>query len=579
MFLLIAFAFLAGVVTILSPCILPILPIILSSTVGGVETGKSKPLGIVTGFIVSFTFFTLFLSTLVSALGVNADLLRILSVVFIAGLGVSMLIPSVQVKLEILLSGLASRTPRKSNAAGFWGGILIGLSLGLLWTPCVGPILASVITLAISGAVTIDALVITLAYSVGTAIPMLLIMIGGQTALKRVPWLVKNSALIQKAFGVLMVLTALAIFTNADRTFQTFILRKFPAYGSGLTVFEDIGPIRAQLDKLFKISPPKGDLGKPMFDMPLPKGPRAPDLIAGGEWFNLPTGRQAMTLHELRGKVVLIDFWTYTCINCQRTIPYLVKWWKSYGDKGLVIIGVHAPEFEFEKNPVNVKRAISDFGIEYPVVQDNEFSTWRAYENRYWPAKYLIDKDGYIRFTHFGEGEYDETEERIRELLSESGMKDLPQTTQNPSYRVQAGTPELYLGAARLGNFESPERVVPNEIATYSYTGHIGADSLAYEGKWNIMPEYANPQEGAKLHLNFDAREVYLVMRPNGQNATMNIYLDNVKQSFGADNVNGTVNVTEDRLYRLITLPAQGRHELRIEFLDSNAELFAFTFG
>src|SRR3989339_1055029 len=250
MIILIAFAFLAGIVTILSPCILPIFPIILSSTIGGQNTGKSRPMGVVIGFVLSFTFFTLFLSTIVRLSGISADALRLVSVLVIAGFGVSLLIPQFQVLLERLFSKLAGFIPSNQNRTGFGGGLLIGFSVGLLWTPCVGPILASVISLAITGTVTFDAFLITLAYSLGTAIPMFLIILGGQNALSRVPWLLSRLGHIQKLFGVLMILTAIGIFFNVDRRFQTFILNTFPKYGIGLTKFEDNEAVKKQLQDM-----------------------------------------------------------------------------------------------------------------------------------------------------------------------------------------------------------------------------------------------------------------------------------------------------------------------------------------
>src|SRR3989338_9984110 len=221
MILLIAFVFLAGIITVLSPCILPILPIILTSSIGGVNTGKSRPMGVVIGFILSFTFFTLFLSTIVRLSGISADTLRFVSVFVVAGFGISLLIPQFQMLIERLFSKLAGFVPTSQNRSGFGGGLLIGFSVGLLWTPCVGPILASVISLAITGTVTLNSFFITLAYSVGTAIPMFGIMLGGNKLLQKVPWLLKNLNNIQKGFGVLMIITAIGIYNNYDRKFQT----------------------------------------------------------------------------------------------------------------------------------------------------------------------------------------------------------------------------------------------------------------------------------------------------------------------------------------------------------------------
>ncbi len=575
MILLIAFAFLAGIVTILSPCILPILPIILSSTIGGQNTGKSRPMGVVIGFILSFTFFTLFLSTLVRLSGISADALRLVSVFVIAGFGASLLIPQFQLLVERLFSKLAGLMPSSQNRTGFSGGLLIGLSVGLLWTPCVGPILASVISLAITGTVTFDAFLITLAYSLGTAIPMFLIILGGQNALRRVPWLLSNTVKIQKVFGILMIITAIGIYNNVDRKFQTYILNTFPNYGVGLTKFEDNETIKNQLKKMNEDKINNSDIGKPTSGLLDQKGPKAPEIIPGGAWFN----SNPLTLEQLKGKVVIIDFWTYTCINCQRTFPYLRQWHEKYKDKGLVIIGVHSPEFEFEKNEKNVAQAIKDFKLPYAIVQDNDFATWRAYDNRYWPAKYIIDKEGYIRYTHFGEGAYDETEKVIQELLKETGVKDVSSEINNPTYQVQTKTPEIYLGFSRIDNFASPERIMQNSLSSYTFPLNLPDNQFAFEGNWNAMEEYANPQKGAKLLLNFESKEVFLVMRTKGNPAKVKVYLDNKLQYFGEDNKNGVVTVDADRLYKLINLPTPGRHILKLEFEDSNAELYAFTFG
>ncbi len=575
MILIIAFAFLAGVVTILSPCILPVLPIILSSTIDGHAVHKSRPWGVVAGFVASFTFFTLFLTSIVRLSGIPADSLRLVSVFVIAGFGVSLLIPKFQLYFEFIFSKLAGFVPQTRGRTGFAGGLLVGLSLGLLWTPCVGPILASVISLAITGTVTINALFITLAYSIGTGVPMFLIMYAGQSALKKVPWLIASTPRIQKAFGVVMIATAIGILAQADRKFQSYILDTFPQYGIGLTQIEDIAPVRKALEKISGKKIEEKNLGKPMFDQVVPKGVKAPEIIPGGEWFN----SEPLTLEGLQGNVVVIDFWTYTCINCQRTLPYLKNWWEKYKDKGLVIIGVHSPEFEFEKNPANVKQAIKNFNLKYPIVQDNEFATWKAYANRYWPAKYFIDKDGYIRSTHFGEGAYDESERVIQELLKELGSADVAQEVNNPAYQIYSRTPETYLGYQRIDNFASPEKIVPDQVIAYTVPDTLARSQVAFEGNWIVSRDYANPMKGAKLHLNFDAKEVFIVMRNSGQVARIKVYLDGKLDYPGEDNQEGNVTIDSDRLYKLIDLPEPGPHTLTVEFEDENSQLYAFTFG
>lgn len=496
MFILTLFAFLGGIVTIISPCILPILPIVLS---GGTTSDKKRPLSIIAGFILSFTFFTLFLSAIVKATGISADALRLVSVVIITFFGISMIAGKELFRVSFV--------PKTTN------GFLLGASLGLVWTPCVGPILASIITLAATGNTGIDSVVVTLAYATGTAIPLLAIMHG----VRILP--VKN---LQKFFGILMILTAVAILFSWDRKFQTFILERFPNYGAGLTKLEDNALVKKQLEDM-KTKPKGGRMVN------------APEFVVGGLWFN----SKPLTMQELRGKVVLVDFWTYTCINCIRTLPYLKTWHEKYKDKGLVIVGVHTPEFEFEKNPENVKKAIKDFGLEYPVMQDNDYATWAAYANHYWPAKYLVDREGKIVYTHFGEGQYDETEKKIQELLS----VNMP--VLNPTYQVMARTPETYLGSLR-GDY--------SRIQT--------------SGTWTKSEEYAKPAQGSTMTMRFNAAKVFLVMRGSGK---LNVYLD--------EQFVKTVTVDEDKLYDLIDLPTPGEHMLKLEFLDPGLELYAFTFG
>lgn len=552
MIFLIFFAFLGGVVTILSPCILPILPVVLSGTV---STGKRRPFGIVAGFVLSFTFFTLFLSAIVKATGISADFLRSLSVFVIFGFGLSLLVPKFQELTEKLFSKLSSlASAGRKNEEGFVGGILIGLSLGLIWTPCVGPILASIITLAATSDITAGAFIITLAYAVGTAIPMLAVMYGGRSFLSRVPGLVSNTSAIQKAFGILMILTAIAIHFNFDRSFQAYILEKFPDYGTGLTKLEDNQTVKDQLEKLKS--------GNQSLNQ------NAPELIEGGQWFNsLP-----LRLSELKGKVVLIDFWTYTCINCIRTLPYIKSWHEKYKDKGLVIIGVHTPEFEFEKNPINVERAIKDFSLNYPIMQDNNYETWNSFRNRYWPAKYFIDREGRLRFTHFGEGEYDESERLIQDLLKEAGavIDDIP--VSNQAYDIESRTPETYLGYERIDNFSSNEDIREDVEFNYSIPKNLSNNHFAIKGTWKIRDEKAEPMQGATLILDFESKNVHLVMgSKNKVSGKVRVYLD--------DMIVSEISVYDYQLYDLIKLGQPGRHVLKLEFIDSNLELFAFTFG
>ena len=388
------------------------LPIVLSGSVGG----KRKPIGIVVGFIGSFSVFTLLLSTLVKVLQIPPGTLRLGAVAVITVFGLILLFPFLQLQFEKIAFRLVRQREQK-NRTGFAGGLAIGTSLGLIWTPCVGPIIASVISLAISQQVDGGAFVIILAYAAGTAIPMFAIMKGGRRLIQRFPGLTRNTGKIQRGFGIVMIIAGLTIGFGLDRQLQTKILEIFPGYGSGLTSFEQTEAVQNALQarsvhdkkELSWQSPPhNGELAD--------YGP-APEILTDGEWFN----SAPLTMEELKGKVVVVDFWTYSCINCIRTLPYLKSWYETYKNQGLVIVGVHTPEFAFEQNPANVQKAIADLGVTWPVVLDNSFTQWRAYDNRFWPAHYFIDTAGIIRYFHFGEGEYDTGEQVIRQLLAEAG--------------------------------------------------------------------------------------------------------------------------------------------------------------
>jgi len=574
--ILVLFAFLAGIVTILSPCILPILPLILS---GSIETGKSRPIGIVVGFIASFTFFTLALSTIVRSSGFDPDILRSVAVVLLFVFGLSMIIPKIQGLLELLFSKLSSLVPNTSQKTGLLGGLIIGASLGLLWAPCVGPILASVIALAATSAVSLQTTIVTLAYSLGTAIPLFAIMIGGQTLLSRVPFLVRNTMLIQRSFGVFMIITAIVIAFGYDRKFQTLVISVFPNYGAGLTKLEDNPAVQSELEKLKNA--PKQERETSMLEQILKQDyGLAPELIGGTHWVNTTP----LTIAGLRGKVVLIDFWTYTCINCIRTLPFVTGWYEKYKDQGLVVIGVHSPEFEFEKKTENVVMAMKDYGINYPVVQDNNFAIWRAYDNRYWPAKYFIDKEGHIRRTHFGEGDYEASEKFIQDLLAETGVTVAKGTLQLKEVKTQARTPETYLGYEREQLLESPETVKKDSPQQYTAPKEVSRSYFALSGTWTVGSEYAMPSINSSLLSTFEAKEVYLVMRPKDGTGggRVRVLLDGkpAGESVAGDDVQESiVTVDQDRLYRLIKLGKTEIHSLKLEFLDGDIELYAFTFG
>lgn len=575
MLILVLFAFAAGVITILSPCILPLLPIILSGTVG---EGKRRPFGIVTGFIASFTFFTLALSTIVRATGLPSDLLRNVAVAAIVLLGISMILPQTQLFLEKLFSKLSNYAPRSNTATGFGGGFVLGMSLGLVWAPCVGPILASVITLAATSAVNLASLFIVLAYSVGTALPMLAIMFGGRQLLQKNQWLLRNAANLQRSFGVVMILIGLAMFLQLDRNFQTFLLTKFPQYGAGLTAIENNDFVKKQLNEFAKDGTVESELRPPT--------KLAPDFTGGTGWIN----SQPLSLRtDLKGKVVLVDFWTYSCINCIRTMPYLRQWYDAYKEKGFVIVGVHSPEFEFEKKTQNVEKAVQDFQLTYPIVQDNNFAIWTAYTNSAWPSHYLIDKEGYVRYVHIGEGSYDKTEEAIRVLLGEDALKDTPMTelsssNPNPNVFSLQQTPETYLGWGRAQMYAQDIPIKEDVVVDYPAFHPLDLNQVGLQGSWTVEEEnITSGADNAKLAINYSGKNVYLVMdTADGQPKKVQVFLDGepvTTTGTTQDMVTpGVIVVDSARKYDVVSLPSFGRHNLELIF-EQGTQAFAFTYG
>lgn len=563
--LLIGFAFLAGIVTVLSPCILPVLPVVLSGSTGG---GKARPWGIITGFIASFTVFTLTLSALTQALGIPADALRLFAAFTIFAFALVTLVPFLKDRFAAFASSVAARRggggPQK--VGGFWSGFVLGISLGLVWTPCVGPIMASVISLALSGGADASSVVITLAYSAGTAVPLFLIMRGGRGLLNRFPALSRNTDKIQKAFGALMLLTAIALFTGADRTFQTWLLDTFPSYGTGLTAIEDNEAVKRALEaKSGDASAAAPGLDADDFDPD-------PLTLGSGLWLNSPP----LTLTGLRGKVVLVDFWTYSCINCLRTLPYLRAWHERYADKGLVIVGVHSPEFAFERSEGNLRTAVADLGVSWPVVADNDFRIWNAYRNRYWPAKYLYDRDGKLVDTHFGEGAYEETERLIMRLLGESGTPVAPIPSSAPIAADRS--PETYVGYGRGERYAGTTPWIRDAGADYQDSPALLArDQWSLGGRWTVTRDSAVAETGSSLQFRFRAAKMYLVIAPVAGSASATVTVDG-RPVNGGDVRDGRLVIDGDRMYTLYDESSASEATLRVEFAGK-VEVFAFTFG
>jgi len=586
--LLILFGFLAGAGTALSPCVLPVLPIALSA---GVTGGRRRPLGVVVGLVGAFTFATVALVYVLDALGLPDTLLRTLAIVVLLAFGVTLLVPALAARVEGALSRVASRLgarPARASGDGFRSGLLVGASLGLVYAPCAGPILAGVITVSASQPFTAGRLAVALAYGIGSAVVLYLLMLGGRRV---VAPLARRGGALQIATGAVMVLVALAMLNDYDLRFQSAIAKDLPGFLVTPTQgLEKIDAAQRALANLRGHGSPSR-LSAEADATPPPHGSAAgrlglrdygaaPDFTDTQRWFNSPEGG-SLSMRSLRGRVVLIDFWTYTCVNCLRTLPYLKAWDARYRRQGLTIVGVHTPEFPFERDAGNVAAAIAREGLRYPVVQDNDYGTWDAYGNQYWPAHYFVDARGHVRYAHFGEGDYAHSEQVIRELLREAGRR--VGGTMSGAHGVAASlgvaTPESYLGAARAQRFANGA-ILPGR-QDFGDPPDPAQNELSYGGAWEIGREDATAGPGAALKLAFGARRVFLVLGSPGQPRRMRVLLDGrpIPDALaGADVRGGVATISSQRLYDLVDLPRVERHVLELR-PDAGVQGYAFTFG
>jgi cytochrome c biogenesis protein CcdA/thiol-disulfide isomerase/thioredoxin len=594
--LLIIFGFIAGAGTALSPCVLPVLPIVLAA---GASGGRRRPLGIVAGLVASFTFSTVALVYLISALGLPDDLLRKAAIIVLLGFGITLLIPPLAARIEGYVSRLAGGAQVKRGGDGFWSGTLVGASLGLVYAPCAGPILAGVITVSASQSFNVGRLLVALSYGLGSAVVLYLLMLGGRRVTSR---LARRSGGLQMGMGAIMVVVGLLMIGNYDIKFENTIAHNAPGFLVDPTKgLEAQASVHKQLVALKggrtnalgravaservnglgagASAKPAGGAGAQLAEakLHLPVLGRAPEFVDTQQWFNTPGGKP-VTLASLRGKVVLVDFWTYSCINCIRTLPYVKGWYAAYHPHGLEVIGIHTPEFAFEHVASNVASAIQDDGIHYPVVQDNNSATFNAYGNEYWPAEYFIDARGNVRQAHFGEGDYGTDELVIRTLLREAG--DAPAThaaTQGAITAATDTTPESYLGANRALRFTNG--AITDSQQNFGTPRPPGPNQLAYSGRWNIGREAAT-SEGGSLSLNFKAQHVYLVMGGGGVHQ-VGVKLDGkpiAASEAGADVHRASVRTSSERLYTLVGLPNVQRHTLTLR-PQAGARLYVFTFG
>jgi len=585
MIILIGFAVLAGAGTALSPCVLPVLPAMLSAAGVG---GRRRPLGVVLGLMVTFTITIVGIASVVGGVGLGSDPLRDLAVAVLLVMGMALIVPGLADGVEARMSRLARFGPR-TRGDGFASGLLVGAALGFVYTPCAGPILAAVISVSAASGRTIA---VAIAYAFGSGIVLLALALGGHKLFDRVRRAGRGPAL-QRVLGAIMVITAVAIATELDVNFDQYVAQHIPEVN--LTApLEKSHAVESRLPEL------TGHQAKFEASVSSPSEPRdvsqaklladahrlkdlgaAPEFTETEDWFNTP-GNRPLMLTGLRGHVVLVDFWTYTCINCIRTLPYLKAWDAAYRHDGLTIVGVETPEFAFEHDAGNVANAINQFGIRYPVTQDNEMGTWNAYGNEYWPADYLIDSRGQVRYAAFGEGDYGTTETAIRALLAESGAQvgamSHPANVVVPS---EQATPETYLGTARAQGWVNGPHAGTHDYGPGPHT-NLGVSEFAYTGTWNIAAQPAQAVANAGVEVEFEAKNVYLVLSSPGERPLpVQVLLDGrpiPAADAGSDVHGGGVTVRRQRLYTLVSLPRDEQHHLTLRFAPGVTG-YAFTFG
>jgi cytochrome c biogenesis protein CcdA/thiol-disulfide isomerase/thioredoxin len=585
--LLFVLAYLGGVLTIVSPCILPVIPFVLARADRPfVRNGLPMLVGMALAFAVVATLASVAGGWVVSANQYG----RIAALTLLAIFGVTLLFPELADRLMRPLVAVGARLSQSADDAdgSLLAPLLLGVATGFLWAPCAGPILGLILTGAALQGASIATTLLLLTYAAGAATSLALaLVIGGRVfaAMKRS---IGAGEWIRRGLGALVLVAIAAIALGLDTGVLTNL-----SVGSTTTLEQ------ALLDKLRPRNDTAAMTGGPSMmmkakptgaDEELPVEGALPSLSGAVEWLN----SKPPSAEDLKGKVVLVDFWTYSCINCLRAIPYVRAWAEKYRDHGLVVIGVHAPEFAFERNIDNVKKAVATLGIKYPVAVDNDYKIWRAFDNEYWPAHYFIDAKGQIRHHHFGEGEYDESERVIQKLLAEAGDSGVPtglvdvkaSGAEAASDKADVESPETYIGYDRIDHFVSPGGPVQDKSHVYTAAASPQLNDWSLTGNWTIGNEKAllNDKDGSIVY-RFHARDLHLVLGPGADDKpvrfTVTIDGKVPGPAHGMDvDADGSGTVTAQRLYQLVRDPGSvADHTFEIRFLDPGVQAYAFTFG
>jgi cytochrome c biogenesis protein CcdA/thiol-disulfide isomerase/thioredoxin len=570
-------AFVGGVLTILSPCILPVLPFVFARAD---QPFRRSGLPLLTGMALTFSVVAI-----AAAFGghwivrINQGGRYVAMAVFLV-LGITLLFPSLAEVLTRPLVRAGSRLqdgPVTESSIG--KSFVLGISTGLLWAPCAGPILGLILTGAAIQGPGARSSFLLLSFALGAATSLGIVLFAGTKVFSALKRSLSFEVWIRRALGVAVIMGVVAIALGWD----TKLLTKFSLVNTSKAeahLIDTLGPMKPAVLPVNAAEslPVLGDEGS------------MPELDGAVAWLNSPP----LSRNSLRGKVVLIDFWTYSCINCLRALPYVEGWAEKYKDAGLVVIGVHTPEFAFEKDRANVEKAVHDLKISYPVAIDSNYKIWQAFNNEYWPAHYFIDGKGRIRFHHFGEGQYDESERVIQQLLKENGAQSISNSVINVAATgVEAApghgdvsSPETYIGYRRAEHFASAETIAQDSRKTYNLIPRLSLNQWGLAGSWTVGAESAVLQTApGKIVFRFHARDLHLVLGPakDGKPIRFTVTLDGTPP--GADHgsdtdSNGAGTVQEHRLYQLIRQkgPVEDRM-FEIEFLDPGVQAFAFTFG
>jgi cytochrome c biogenesis protein CcdA/thiol-disulfide isomerase/thioredoxin len=596
--ILIILVFLGGVLTIVSPCILPVLPFVFARAE---QPFLKSGLPMLIGMAISFTGIAT-LAAVGGAWAVHINQYgRIFALALLAAFAITLLSKRLADWVAQPFVALGNRLLQPAATHDAPGGLirslLLGVATGLLWAPCAGPILGLVLTgAAISGPNTHTTLLL-FAYAAGAATSLAIaILVGGRlfAALKKT---LGAGEWIRRGLGIAVLAAVAAIVFGWDSSVLTQLSLANTSRLEQLLIDKINPPAPSHDDNAAMAMSGRSMTGSHAMMMNKARSPELPvegtlpSFSGASSWLN----SAPLTPEALRGKVVLVDFWTYSCINCLRSLPYVKRWYETYKDHGLVVIGVHAPEFAFEKDLGNVQNAVKKLGVAYPVALDNNYAIWQAFDNRYWPAHYFIDAKGRIRAHHFGEGNYAESEQIIRQLLTEAGQTDLPPMVTGAtsatgvevaSDEAHIQSQETYIGYSRAKNFSSPTGFAQNRSKSYALPSKLELNQWGLAGTWAVDEEKAVLEHApGKIAFRFYARDLHLVMGPgkNGKPIRFRVLLDGVAPAMnhGVDiDVNGNGVIQEQRLYQLIRQSGEvGEHIFSIEFLDDGVQAFSFTFG